>query len=92
MLATRYTYLLSVSRPWKFEHIAIGFLSLLLRDDQQLPPAAVIFFVKSLNHDTLYVRKVGCVQFICPNFHHVHKAYCIATTASELGGKKSVAN
>uniref|UniRef100_A0A7N6FBN0 Proteasome activator subunit 4 n=1 Tax=Anabas testudineus TaxID=64144 RepID=A0A7N6FBN0_ANATE len=45
--------------PWKFEHIAIGFLSLLLRDDQQLPPAAVMFFVKSLNHDSLYVRKVA---------------------------------
>ncbi|XP_068596993.1 proteasome activator complex subunit 4A [Brachionichthys hirsutus] len=45
--------------PWKFEHIAIGFLSLLLRDDHQLPPAAVSFFVKSLNHDSLYVRKVA---------------------------------
>uniref|UniRef100_A0A1A7WAV3 Proteasome (Prosome, macropain) activator subunit 4 n=1 Tax=Iconisemion striatum TaxID=60296 RepID=A0A1A7WAV3_9TELE len=45
--------------PWKFEHIAIGFLSLLLRDDHQLPPAAVTFFVKSLNHDSLYVRKVA---------------------------------
>lgn len=46
------------SRPWKFEHIAIGFLSLLLRDDHQLPPPAITFFVKSLNHDSLYVRKV----------------------------------
>uniref|UniRef100_I3JTZ4 Proteasome activator subunit 4a n=1 Tax=Oreochromis niloticus TaxID=8128 RepID=I3JTZ4_ORENI len=45
--------------PWKFEHIAIGFLSLLLRDDNQLPPAAVLFFVKSLNHESLYVRKVA---------------------------------
>ncbi|KAM9803831.1 proteasome activator complex subunit 4A [Neosynchiropus ocellatus] len=45
--------------PWKFEHIAIGFMSLLLRDDHQLPPAAVMFFVKSLNHDSLYVRKVA---------------------------------
>uniref|UniRef100_A0A3B3B675 Proteasome activator subunit 4a n=1 Tax=Oryzias melastigma TaxID=30732 RepID=A0A3B3B675_ORYME len=45
--------------PWKFEHISIGFLSLLLRDDHQLPPAAVTFFVKSLNHDSLYVRKVA---------------------------------
>lgn len=45
--------------PWKFEHIAIGFLSLLLRDDHQLPPAAVTFFVESLNHDSLYVRKVA---------------------------------
>uniref|UniRef100_A0A673CDK3 Proteasome activator subunit 4a n=1 Tax=Sphaeramia orbicularis TaxID=375764 RepID=A0A673CDK3_9TELE len=47
------------TEPWKFEHIAIGFLSLLLRDDHQLPPAAVMFFVKSLNHDSLYVRKVA---------------------------------
>uniref|UniRef100_A0A671Y3T0 Proteasome activator subunit 4 n=1 Tax=Sparus aurata TaxID=8175 RepID=A0A671Y3T0_SPAAU len=45
--------------PWKYEHIAIGFLSLLLRDDHQLPPPAVTFFVKSLNHDSLYVRKVA---------------------------------
>uniref|UniRef100_A0A3Q3N6V1 Proteasome activator subunit 4a n=1 Tax=Mastacembelus armatus TaxID=205130 RepID=A0A3Q3N6V1_9TELE len=45
--------------PWKFEHISIGFLSLLLRDDHQLPSPAVTFFVKSLNHDSLYVRKVA---------------------------------
>ncbi|XP_064173886.1 proteasome activator complex subunit 4A isoform X1 [Anguilla rostrata] len=45
--------------PWKFEHIAIGFLSLLLRDDHPLPSAAVHFFVKSLNHDSLIVRKVA---------------------------------
>uniref|UniRef100_A0A667ZGH3 Proteasome activator subunit 4 n=1 Tax=Myripristis murdjan TaxID=586833 RepID=A0A667ZGH3_9TELE len=45
--------------PWKFEHIAIGFLSLLLRDDHQLPAPAVLFFVKSLNHDSLLVRKVA---------------------------------
>lgn len=51
------------SRPWKFEHIAIGFLSLLLRDDHQLPPPAITFFVKSLNHDSLYVRKV-CHAYI----------------------------
>ena len=51
------------SRPWKFEHISIGFLSLLLRDDHQLPPPAVMFFVKSLNHDSLYVRKVRHSQF-----------------------------
>uniref|UniRef100_A0A8C7K2J1 Proteasome activator subunit 4 n=1 Tax=Oncorhynchus kisutch TaxID=8019 RepID=A0A8C7K2J1_ONCKI len=46
-------------RPWKFEHIAIGFMSLLLRDDHPLPSPAVLFFVKSLNHDSLLVRKVG---------------------------------
>ncbi|KAG9344464.1 hypothetical protein JZ751_011134 [Albula glossodonta] len=45
--------------PWKFEHIAIGFLSLLLRDDHPLPSAAVHFFTKSLNHDALLVRKVA---------------------------------
>uniref|UniRef100_A0A6Q2Y7R3 Proteasome activator subunit 4 n=1 Tax=Esox lucius TaxID=8010 RepID=A0A6Q2Y7R3_ESOLU len=45
--------------PWKFEHIAIGFMSLLLRDDHPLPSAAVLFFVKSLNHDSLLVRKVA---------------------------------
>uniref|UniRef100_A0A8C7K2D1 Proteasome activator subunit 4 n=1 Tax=Oncorhynchus kisutch TaxID=8019 RepID=A0A8C7K2D1_ONCKI len=46
-------------RPWKFEHIAIGFMSLLLRDDHPLPSPAVLFFVKSLNHDSLLVRKVA---------------------------------
>ncbi|XP_062859085.1 proteasome activator complex subunit 4B isoform X2 [Trichomycterus rosablanca] len=45
--------------PWKFEHMAIGFLSLLLRDDHPLPPRAVHFFVQSLNHDALVVRKVS---------------------------------
>ncbi|KAJ8248283.1 hypothetical protein GJAV_G00240340 [Gymnothorax javanicus] len=45
--------------PWKFEHIAIGFLSLLLRDDHPLPSPAVRFFVQSLNHDALIVRKVA---------------------------------
>ncbi|TSK14769.1 Proteasome activator complex subunit 4B [Bagarius yarrelli] len=45
--------------PWKFEHMAIGFLSLLLRDDHPLPAPAVRFFVQSLNHDALVVRKVA---------------------------------
>ncbi|XP_053495926.1 proteasome activator complex subunit 4B isoform X1 [Ictalurus furcatus] len=45
--------------PWKFEHMAIGFLSLLLRDDRPLPAPAVCFFVQSLNHDALVVRKVA---------------------------------
>uniref|UniRef100_A0A8D3D7I1 Proteasome activator subunit 4 n=1 Tax=Scophthalmus maximus TaxID=52904 RepID=A0A8D3D7I1_SCOMX len=52
-------YLSNRNMPWKFEHISIGFLSLLLRDDHELPPPAVMFFVKSLNHDSLYVRKVA---------------------------------
>ncbi|MGH0173133.1 UNVERIFIED_CONTAM: hypothetical protein FKN15_013552 [Acipenser sinensis] len=43
--------------PWKFEHIAIGFLSLLLRDDKPIPVPAIRFFVQSLNHDALVVRK-----------------------------------
>lgn len=39
--------------------MAIGFLSLLLRDDRPLPSPAVRFFVQSLNHDALVVRKVA---------------------------------
>lgn len=38
--------------------MAIGFLSLLLRDDHPLPPQAVRFLVRCLNHDALIVRKV----------------------------------
>uniref|UniRef100_A0A8C9TJ04 Proteasome activator subunit 4 n=1 Tax=Scleropages formosus TaxID=113540 RepID=A0A8C9TJ04_SCLFO len=45
--------------PWKFEQIAVGFLSLLLRDDHPLPSSAIHFFVQSLNHDSLAVRKVA---------------------------------
>uniref|UniRef100_A0AAQ6IA71 Proteasome activator subunit 4 n=1 Tax=Anabas testudineus TaxID=64144 RepID=A0AAQ6IA71_ANATE len=70
--------------PWKFEHIAIGFLSLLLRDDQQLPPAAVMFFVKSLNHDSLYVRKVAisAVAGVMKQIKRPHKK--IPISPSEL--------
>uniref|UniRef100_A0A9J7YHM4 Proteasome activator subunit 4 n=1 Tax=Cyprinus carpio carpio TaxID=630221 RepID=A0A9J7YHM4_CYPCA len=50
-------------RPWKFEQIAIGFLSLMLRDDHPLPSSAVLFFVESLNHDSLLVRNI-CVIFL----------------------------
>lgn len=46
-------------RPWKFEHISIGFLSLLLRDDRILPARAIKFFVQCLNHDAIVVRKVS---------------------------------
>lgn len=49
----------SFSRPWKFEHIGIGFLSLLLRDDRILPTRAIKFFVQCLNHDAIVVRKVS---------------------------------
>ncbi|XP_030051703.1 proteasome activator complex subunit 4 isoform X1 [Microcaecilia unicolor] len=45
--------------PWKFEHIGIGFLSLLLRDDRVLPVQAIQFFVQCLNHDALVVRKMA---------------------------------
>lgn len=70
--------------PWKFEHIAIGFLSLLLREDHQLPPAAVTFFVKSLNHDSLYVRKVAIssVAGIMKQIKRPHKK--ITISPSEL--------
>ncbi|XP_072293387.1 proteasome activator complex subunit 4A isoform X1 [Eucyclogobius newberryi] len=66
--------------PWKFEHIAIGFMSLLLRDDNQLPPAAITFFVKSLNHDSLYVRKVAisAVAGIMKQIKRPHKKVSVS--------------
>ncbi|XP_075452050.1 proteasome activator complex subunit 4 isoform X1 [Ascaphus truei] len=45
--------------PWKFEHIGIGFLSLLLRDDHVLPLRAIKYLVQCLNHDALIVRKMA---------------------------------
>uniref|UniRef100_A0A8C5MEZ8 Proteasome activator subunit 4 n=1 Tax=Leptobrachium leishanense TaxID=445787 RepID=A0A8C5MEZ8_9ANUR len=45
--------------PWKFEHIGIGFLSLLLRDDRVLPARAIRYLVQCLNHDALIVRKMA---------------------------------
>ncbi|KAE8600768.1 hypothetical protein XENTR_v10013403 [Xenopus tropicalis] len=45
--------------PWKFEHIGIGFLSLLLRDDYVLPQRAIRYLVQCLNHDALIVRKMA---------------------------------
>ncbi|KAM4771368.1 proteasome activator complex subunit 4 [Rhinophrynus dorsalis] len=45
--------------PWKFEHIGIGFLSLLLRDDRVLPLRAIRYLVQCLNHDALIVRKMA---------------------------------
>uniref|UniRef100_A0AAQ5XT79 Proteasome activator Blm10 mid region domain-containing protein n=1 Tax=Amphiprion ocellaris TaxID=80972 RepID=A0AAQ5XT79_AMPOC len=79
-----------LSRPWKFEHIAIGFLSLLLRDDHQLPPPAVMFFVKSLNHDSLYVRKVAisAVAGIMKQIKRPHKK--VSVSPSELCGVKEL--
>ncbi|KAG7241635.1 hypothetical protein INR49_025411 [Caranx melampygus] len=78
--------------PWKFEHIAIGFLSLLLRDDHQLPPPAVMFFVKSLNHDSLYVRKVAisAVAGIMKQIKRPHKKVPVSPT--ELCGMKELSN
>ncbi|XP_035255301.1 proteasome activator complex subunit 4A isoform X2 [Anguilla anguilla] len=72
--------------PWKFEHIAIGFLSLLLRDDHPLPSAAVHFFVKSLNHDSLIVRKVAIssVAGILKQLKRPHKK--IPISPSEITG------
>lgn len=51
-------FILFFLSPWKFEHISIGFLSLLLRDDRILPVRAIKFFVQCLNHDAIVVRKV----------------------------------
>ncbi|KAG8000039.1 Proteasome activator complex subunit 4A [Nibea albiflora] len=78
--------------PWKFEHIAIGFLSLLLRDDHQLPPPAITFFVKSLNHDSLYVRKVAisAVAGIMKQIKRSHKK--VQVSPSELCGVKELSD
>ncbi|KAJ7987499.1 hypothetical protein DPEC_G00327130 [Dallia pectoralis] len=67
--------------PWKFEHLAIGFMSLLLRDDHPLPCAAVLFFVKSLNHDSLLVRKVAisAVAGIMKQLKRPHKKVPVDT-------------
>ncbi|KAF3842217.1 hypothetical protein F7725_024168 [Dissostichus mawsoni] len=77
-------FLNNSNMPWKFEHIAIGFLSLLLRDDRLLPPAAITFFVKSLNHDSLYVRKVAisAVAGIMKQIKRPHKK--VPISPSEL--------
>uniref|UniRef100_A0A672TTU1 Proteasome activator subunit 4 n=1 Tax=Strigops habroptila TaxID=2489341 RepID=A0A672TTU1_STRHB len=62
-------------RPWKFEHISIGFLSLLLRDDRILPVRAIKFFVQCLNHDAIVVRKVAisAVAGILKQLKRTHK-------------------
>uniref|UniRef100_A0A3Q4H8S2 Proteasome activator subunit 4a n=1 Tax=Neolamprologus brichardi TaxID=32507 RepID=A0A3Q4H8S2_NEOBR len=81
----------SHSRPWKFEHIAIGFLSLLLRDDHQLPPAAVLFFVKSLNHESLYVRKVAisAVAGIMKQIKRPHKKVPVSPLDGTVAGDRA---
>ncbi|OXB54978.1 hypothetical protein ASZ78_003090 [Callipepla squamata] len=61
--------------PWKFEHISIGFLSLLLRDDRILPVRAIRFFVQCLNHDAIVVRKVAisAVAGVLKQLKRAHK-------------------
>ncbi|XP_076141905.1 proteasome activator complex subunit 4A [Alosa pseudoharengus] len=70
--------------PWKFEHISIGFMSLMLRDDHPLPAPGVLFFVKSLNHDSLLVRKVAisAVAGIMKQLKKPHKK--VPVSAHEL--------
>uniref|UniRef100_A0AAR2JD79 Proteasome activator Blm10 mid region domain-containing protein n=1 Tax=Pygocentrus nattereri TaxID=42514 RepID=A0AAR2JD79_PYGNA len=72
--------------PWKFEHIAIGFLSLLLRDDHPLPAPAVCFFVQSLNHDALIVRKVA-ISAVAGILKQLKKPRVkVAITPSDISG------
>ncbi|XP_036816791.1 proteasome activator complex subunit 4B isoform X1 [Oncorhynchus mykiss] len=77
--------------PWKFEHIAIGFMSLLLRDDHPLPSPAVLFFVKSLNHDSLLVRKVAisAVAGIMKQLKRPHRK--VPVSPNTLCGMKELA-
>ncbi|XP_078505604.1 proteasome activator complex subunit 4 isoform X2 [Lissotriton helveticus] len=65
--------------PWKFEHLGVGLLSLLLRDDQVLPIRAVRFFVQCLNHEALVVRKmaIAAVAGILKQLKRPHKKVSI---------------
>ncbi|KAB1266874.1 Proteasome activator complex subunit 4 [Camelus dromedarius] len=65
--------------PWKFEHIGIGLLSLLLRDDRVLPLRAIRFFVENLNHDAIVVRKmaISAVAGILKQLKRTHKKLTI---------------
>uniref|UniRef100_A0A2K6F2P3 Proteasome activator complex subunit 4 n=2 Tax=Propithecus coquereli TaxID=379532 RepID=A0A2K6F2P3_PROCO len=65
--------------PWKFEHIGIGLLSLLLRDDRVLPLRAIRFFVENLNHDAIVVRKmaISAVAGILKQLKRAHKKLTI---------------
>ncbi|KAF7252296.1 Proteasome activator complex subunit 4 [Varanus komodoensis] len=65
--------------PWKFEHIGIGFLSLLLRDDRVLPARAINFFVECLNHDAVVVRKmaISAVAGVLKQLKRPHKKVSI---------------
>ncbi|XP_016297828.1 proteasome activator complex subunit 4A isoform X3 [Sinocyclocheilus anshuiensis] len=82
---------------WKFEQIAIGFLSLMLRDDHPLPSSAVLFFVESLNHDSLLVRNgaISAVSGILKQLKRPHKKVAVnpydiselKTSLQSCGGK-----
>uniref|UniRef100_A0A8C1X656 Proteasome activator subunit 4a n=1 Tax=Cyprinus carpio TaxID=7962 RepID=A0A8C1X656_CYPCA len=65
--------------PWKFKQIAVGFLSLMLRDDHPLPSSAVLFFIESLNHDSLLVRNVAisAVSGILKQLKRPHKKVAV---------------
>uniref|UniRef100_A0A8C7M2N7 Proteasome activator subunit 4 n=1 Tax=Oncorhynchus kisutch TaxID=8019 RepID=A0A8C7M2N7_ONCKI len=88
---TFFTHCSACCRPWKFEHNAIGFMSLLLRDDHPLPSPAVLFFVKSLNHDSLLVRKlaISAVAGIMKQLKRPHKK--VPVSPNELCGLKEPA-
>uniref|UniRef100_A0A671S8A7 Proteasome activator complex subunit 4A-like n=1 Tax=Sinocyclocheilus anshuiensis TaxID=1608454 RepID=A0A671S8A7_9TELE len=83
--------------PWKFEQIAIGFLSLMLRDDHPLPSSAVLFFIESLNHDSLLVRNgaISAVSGILKQLKRPHKKVSVnpydlselKTSLQSCGGK-----
>ncbi|XP_069464332.1 proteasome activator complex subunit 4 isoform X2 [Ambystoma mexicanum] len=66
--------------PWKFQHLGAGLLSLLLRDDQELPIRAVRFFVQCLNHEALVVRKmaISAVSGILKQLKRPHKKVSIS--------------
>ncbi|XP_065785365.1 proteasome activator complex subunit 4 isoform X1 [Muntiacus reevesi] len=66
--------------PWKFEHIGIGLLSLLLRDDRVLPLRAIRFFVENLNHDAIVVRKmaISAVAGILKQLKRTHKKLTVS--------------
>uniref|UniRef100_A0A8C8I491 Uncharacterized protein n=1 Tax=Oncorhynchus tshawytscha TaxID=74940 RepID=A0A8C8I491_ONCTS len=86
-LKTFFTHCSACCRPWKFEHNAIGFMSLLLRDDHPLPSPAVLFFVKSLNHDSLLVRKlaISAVAGIMKQLKRPHKKVPVSDLKEPAG-------
>uniref|UniRef100_A0A8C1B7R2 Proteasome activator subunit 4 n=1 Tax=Cyprinus carpio carpio TaxID=630221 RepID=A0A8C1B7R2_CYPCA len=83
--------------PWKFKQIAVGFLSLMLRDDHPLPSSAVFFFIESLNHDSLLVRNsaISAVSGILKQLKRPHKKVAVnpydlpelKTSLQSCGGK-----